>query len=886
MVTNGLLTGTYEPWLVCLSVAIAVLAAYAALDLAGRLHTTRGGSWWAWLLGGAVAMGTGIWAMHSIGMEAFRLPIPVLYDWPTVLLSLVAAVLASGTALWTVSQRGLKQAQIVYGSIAVGGGIAAMHYIGMDAMRLPAICEYSPWLVTLSVLDAMVISFAALKMGYSLRTRVPAGGWRKTGAAVLMGAAISTMYFLGMAAAKFKPVAAMQGGLDHAVRVSTLVVLCIVLVALMLLCVVFLSARLNRVFSEQEEQLEENQVLVAAIFDNMTEGVVVMNGEGKIVVRNKAANRLLGIGAEEQDYGAVTRQFEAFHLDGSLVSPENWPTARALRREYFQNYAIRLRNKKTGEMGAREISTSPMPRRPGGEFQVLVTYRDTTQRWIVDEARNRLASIVESSEDAIIGKDVHGFITSWNRGAERVFGYRSEEMVGQSVRRLLPPELEEEEDDIQERMLRGETMEHFETKRVTKARKLIHVSLTISPIRDGAGKVVGASKIARDITEKRHLEQQLHQSQKLEALGQLTGGIAHDFNNLLGVVMGNLDLVERQVEEQPVVRKRVKNAQEAVTRGAELTRRLLAFARQEELRAKPTNLEHCVKNVLELAGRTLGAEIRVSAHTDPELPAVQVDENRLESAILNLLVNARDATPKGGSLSITTSSRVLDQGHATVQSGEIAAGTYARLSISDTGSGMTAETLARAVEPFFTTKERGKGTGLGLAMVYGFVKQSGGALSIYSEPGIGTNITLYLPFAEVPAGVLEETQASPARDIHGIKVLVVDDEEGLLEIATTYLLEAGYKAIQARNGRDAMDMLKKQPDIALLMTDIILGDGMNGVALVQRAKEISPSIRFLYCSGFPADALADLRVLVEDAPLLNKPYQRAEFHTAVERAIN
>jgi PAS domain S-box-containing protein len=885
MVTNGFLTGTYEPWLVCLSVVIAMLAAYAALDLAGRLHTIQGKIWWAWLLGGAVAMGSGIWAMHYIGMEAFRLPIPVLYDWPTVMLSLVAAVGASATALWIVSYRGLRLGAIVYGSVSVGGGIASMHYIGMDAMRMRAMCVYSTPLVVLSVVDAVVVSFAALQVGYSLRNHIPDEGWRKAAAAVLMGASISSMHYVGMAAVKFKPMAEFDGGLEHAVQVSTLATMCIALITLVLLCLVYLSVSLNRVFSKQERELEHNQQLMRMIFENMSEAIVVMDAKGRIVVRNKAARLLLGVRAEDIEFTAVIQRLDVLYLSGEPIAPEDRPTARALRGDFVENYAVRCLNKETGAMGAREITTSPMPRMPGGELQVLVTFRDMTERWEMDEARNRLASIVEFSQDAIVGKDTNGIVTSWNRAAQRVFGYTAEEMVGRSVRTLLPADRQYEEDEIQKRLLRGETVEHFETTRKTKSGKLIHVSLMISPIRDGSGTIVGASKIARDITEKRLLEAQLHQSQKLEAVGQLTGGIAHDFNNLLGVVLGNLDLAERMVEDLPQVRRRIQSAQEAATRGADLTRRLLTFASREELRARPTDLGECVKNVMELAGRALGKEIQVSIHIEGELPTVMVDENQLESAILNLLVNARDAMPAGGSLSLWTSGRTVDAAHPLVQSGELAVGSYARLSISDTGTGMTAETLARAVEPFYTTKERGKGTGLGLAMVYGFVKQSGGALSIYSEVGVGTNVTLYLPFAEKAAGVDLLKKSEPTRNMHGVKVLVVDDEEGLLEIATAYLKEEGYEVMLARSGKEAMEILHEQADIALLVTDIILGDGMNGVVLVQRAKEISPEIRYLYCSGFPADALADQNVSMEHGRLLNKPYQRVEFQTAVHEAM-
>jgi len=880
------LKGSYDLRLVCLSVLIAVLAAYAALDLAGRLTTTRGKVRMAWLSGGAIALGSGIWAMHYVGMEAFRLPIPVLYDWPTVLLSLLAAILASAVALFTVSRPRVDLWKIVYGGFSVGGGIASMHYIGMDAMRLRAMCVYSTPLVVLSVAVAIVISFAALELSFSLRDRPHVWGWRKPIAAVLMGSAIAGMHYIGMAAVDFAPTASVQGSLAYAVGVSNLAVVCIAVVVITLLFVVFFSASLNRKFSLQTRRLEESQLLLQTVFENMSEGIVVMDRNRDILLTNKVGNKLLSLQELDRAYTSVQTQFEAFSADGNHLPPDQWPSSRALRGDFVKDYQILYRHRVTGATGAREMSTAPMPNRTGDDFQVIVTLRDTTEKWLADEARNRLALIVESSDDAIIGKDTFGVITSWNRGAEKVFGYSASEMVGQSIKLLLPPGRENEEDEILARVLRGETVDHFETTRKTKSAKIIHVSLTISPIKDARGKVVGASKIARDITERKMLESQLHQSQKLEAVGQLTGGIAHDFNNLLGVMLGNLDLLERAVSGQPVLLKRVNTAQDAATRGAHLIRRLLTFASREELRAAPTQLSHSIQDVLELASRTLGPDIKVTTDFELGMPPVLVDSSQLENVILNLIVNARDAMPQGGSISIVTRTSYLDEAYPSVQTADLKPGHFARVSVSDTGCGMTPETAARAFEPFFTTKPRSKGTGLGLAMVYGFVKQSGGSIRIYSEFGFGTTISFYLPFAEPGALPAKPVPVAQPSTHAGQKVLVVDDEEDLLEVAATYLNEAGYRALQASNGAEAIEIIAQQPDIGLLITDIIMGGGLNGVGLVQRAREISPGIRFLYCSGFPSDALAEKNVSLEEGQLLNKPYQREEFHAAVRQAMS
>ncbi len=885
MTSDSVLTGNYEPWLVCLSVAVAIVAGFAVLDLASRIHTVRGAAWWAWLAGGAAAMGAGIWAPHYIAMEAFQLPTPIYYDWPTVALALAIAVATSAATLFTMSRPRLTISQTLAGGTAVGLGVVLVHSLSMRAMRVAATFHHLPAMVALSAAEAILVSTLALFTGYTPHNRPHRTRVRKVFAAFLLAAAIAGEHYTAVVAAHFHPASTIQGTTTHAVRITPFAVAAIATLALLSLLLVFLIANLNRLFSLQQEQLLQSRILTQTVFENMTEGLVVMDAKGSIILRNQAANRLLSLDDRTDDYAAVVRQFDAFDLDGQPLAPEDWPTARARRGDFVTDYTILYRDKASGDMGSREVTTLQMPSRTKDGFRVLATFRDTTQRWLTGQARSRLASIVESSDDAIIGKDAAGIITSWNKGAERVFGYTPEEMIGQSIRRLLPPRRELEEEGILARILNGENVDHFQTVRRTKAGKLLHVSLTISPIRDGTGKITGASKIARDVTEQHVLELRLQQSQKLEAVGQLTGGIAHDFNNLLGVILGNLELLERTVGDQPLIMKRIRAAREAASHGADLTRRLLTFASHNEMRAQPTNLGKCAQSVLELASRALGPSIRVNTQFDEPMPAVLVDDSCLENAILNLLVNARDAMPNGGFLSVTTAARTLDCSHPSVLSGELAAGTYARLSISDTGSGMSTETRARALEPFFTTKPRGKGTGLGLAMVYGFVKQSGGAIRIYSEVGFGTNIALYLPFAEDIGSARQEKHSASPTVTRGAKVLVVDDEEGLLEIACAYLTEAGYHPIQATRGQEAIDILHHQPDIALLITDVILGDGINGIGLAQRARQISPSIQCIYCSGFPEDALSNGNILIQDCPLLNKPYQRHEFNTAVQHVM-
>ena len=486
----------------------------------------------------------------------------------------------------------------------------------------------------------------------------------------------------------------------------------------------------------QAQQLAQSNAQLRAIFDNLKEGIVVLDRAGTLVFINKSASRLHGPEAMPESIEEIADVFQVYLPGGVLLPKEEWPSARALRGDFVQGFEILIRRRDTGLASIVEIDTSAVRGPDGAITHVVIGYWDLTQSRHTDRARARLASIVESSEDAIIGKDRHGIVTSWNRGATKVFGYSAEEMVGQSIRLLLPPNLEQQEDEILDQIHRGETVDHIETLRRRKDGAIIHVSLSISPIRDEDGTVVGASKIARDITQMRLLERQLRQSQKMEAIGQLTGGIAHDFNNLLGVIFGNLDLLERLIADQPAALKRLQTARKAAERGADLTRRMLTFSSKEELSPRTALVDESIQNMVELASRALGAEIELITRLDPTIPPIFVDGPGLENALLNLVVNARDAMPKGGTVTITTELSELEESYPPVQTGELAAGSYACISISDTGLGMTSEVLERAFEPFFTTKPRHKGTGLGLAMVYGFVKQSGGYRSHLQRTGL------------------------------------------------------------------------------------------------------------------------------------------------------
>lgn len=387
-----------------------------------------------------------------------------------------------------------------------------------------------------------------------------------------------------------------------------------------------------------------------------------------------------------------------------------------------------------------------------------------------------------------------------------------------------------------------------------------------------------------DVTEQQALAAQLQQAQKMEAIGQLTGGVAHDFNNLLAIILGNLDLLEEDLPGDSRQRVLVRESLKAAERGAELTRRLLAFARRQPLKPEPTDVNRLVVGMTSLLRRTLGGDIRVETVLAPDLGPVLVDSVQLESALLNLAINARDAMPGGGRLTLRTAAVTIAAEGS--RSGPPKPGDYVEIVVSDTGAGMSAETVSRAFEPFFTTKRAGHGTGLGLSIVYGFVSQSGGHVSIDSAPGAGTSIRLLLPCAAVQASsAADSSREAPPHCGKGELVLLVEDDAAVRQLARQMLDQLCYRTIEATDGPSALAILAERRDIDLLFTDIVLPQGMNGLEIAQRARASRPDLRVLFMSGYADGALSPATDAGDPIDLLHKPFRKAELALRLRRAL-
>jgi PAS domain S-box-containing protein len=564
-----------------------------------------------------------------------------------------------------------------------------------------------------------------------------------------------------------------------------------------------------------------------------------------------------------------------------LVHPDHLEMYQADQRARLERpgmrTAIRFRARhRNGEwrwIGARTTNLLEDP----AVRAVLSNLRDITHENKAREAQAYLASIVEYSDQAIVGHDMKGQVTSWNRAAEKLFGYKADEILGKHISLLMPPELRDEGAAFVERAREGTVIDELDTLRRRKDGALVEVRVTLSPLRDAAGEVVGVVGMASDLRERKRAEdvvtrlrEQLQHAQRVEAIGRLAGGIAHDFNNALSVVLTYATLVLQDLPEGEPARADILEIQRAGQRAARLTQQLLAFSRQQVLQPKVLDLNETLSGMRDMLQRLLGEDVELSLLAATDLGRVNVDPGQVEQIIMNLAVNARDAMPHGGKLTIETSNVELDAEYAAAHLGATP-GRYVMLAVCDTGSGMDADTRSRIFEPFFTTKELGKGTGLGLSTVLGIVQQSGGSISVYSEVGVGTTFKVYLPRTDRDVEVTPSQLPPTADGGGGETILLVEDEQQVREVASLILRRGGYKVLLAENGEQGLAVAEEHGrGIDLLITDVVM-PRMNGRQLVERLTPRWPDLKVLFMSGYTDDAIVHHGVLEEGVNFLQKP---------------
>jgi PAS domain S-box-containing protein len=498
----------------------------------------------------------------------------------------------------------------------------------------------------------------------------------------------------------------------------------------------------------------------------------------------------------------------------------------------------------------------------------------------------RLAAIINSSDDAIISKDLDGTIRSWNPAAERIFGYTAAEMIGQPIFRLIPPELHDEEHGLLARIASGEHIAHYETTRYRKDGRRVLVALTLSPLRAPSGKLIGASAIKRDVTAQRGLELQLQQALRMEAVGRLAGGIAHDFNNLLTVIGGLTTLTLNRVQDGTREHHDLEQVLKAANRASALTEQLLTFSRRQLAALEVIDPNDIVRGLESLLRRLIGEHIVIQTRLAHDAWHIRANRAQLEQVIMNLVINARDAMPDGGTLTIQSENAEV-AGRFSQEQLRLEPGPYVVLSVSDTGGGMDAVTQASIFEPFFTTKRPGEGTGLGLATVYAIVQQAGGAIYVYSEPGQGSVFKVYLPRVETPAEVPEapEPRLLVAPASVRATVLLVEDEPAVRSFTSRVLEDAGYRVLEAGSGEEALSLSAEFDEpIALLLTDVVM-PGVNGRVLAERMRALHPGIAVVYTSGYTDDMVVRTGAVAEGSAFLQKPFTPQGLLDRVRRAL-
>jgi PAS domain S-box-containing protein len=627
--------------------------------------------------------------------------------------------------------------------------------------------------------------------------------------------------------------------------------------------------------------------LLRAVVDTAVDGVILIDAHGRVLMFNPACETLFGYAAEE-----------VIGQNVKMLMPRPYRDEHDHYLGNFQRTGIRkiigigrqvTGQRKDGTVFPMDLSVGEAKQDNESIFVGIIhdlTERERVEREVRETAA-RLRALVETAVDGMILIDAQGRVLMFNPACEKLFGYVASEVIGQNVKMLMPAPY------------RGEHDRYLDNFHRTGVRKIIGIGREVTGQRkDGSifpmNLSVGEAKqegesvfvgIVHDLTDRKHTEEQLVQAQKMEAVGQLSGGIAHDFNNLLTVIVGNAEFLSDELKARHDLQRLADAIVQAGERGAELTQRLLAYGRRQTLNPIEIDCNQLVTGMRKLLQRTLSEEIEIKVALDSELASAFADTGQLENALLNLAINAKDAMATGGTITVTTANMCLDERYAE-QHPEVHPGDYVMIAVTDDGCGMPKEVLEHVFEPFYTTKEVGKGSGLGLSMVYGFVKQSNGHVAIYSEPGLGTTVRIYLPATATSADKAQRFRPEAEEADAGQEtVLIAEDDPFVRAYAVTCLEGLGYRVIEAVDGRDALNKITAGTRADLLFTDVVMPGGVNGWELAESARRLQPELRVLLTSGYALEALAERGRLPVGAVVLNKPYRKAELARRVREAL-
>src|SRR5581483_9791363 len=630
---------------------------------------------------------------------------------------------------------------------------------------------------------------------------------------------------------------------------------------------------------QAEAEMRFQKSLLEAQNEASIDGVLVVGPSGHILSHNRRFCELWGL-SEKQLVGKDGEPTLQFVL--SLVADREEFVSRV---RHLYEHPDETSQEEIELKDGRVFDRHGAPvRGPAGEYYGRVWYfHDITDQKRAQVELTRLAAAIQQTADSIVITNPKGDIEYVNPAFEKVTGYSMEEVLGHNPRILKSgrndPAIYTE---LWRTLTRGDVWEgHLINRR--KDGTFFNERATISAVRDRAGNVVNYVAVKKDVTHEIQLEDQLRQSQKMEAIGQLAGGVAHDFNNLLTAINGYSSLALQRIDGNSQIKSYLEEIKKAGDRAANLTRQLLAFGRKQILQPVPLNLNDIVTDMNKMLRRLIGEDIELIARLDTEVRTIKADPGQVEQVLVNLVVNARDAMPTGGSLTIETANIELDSNYAGKRIG-VAPGRYVMLAISDTGTGMNEAVRARIFDPFFTTKEKGKGTGLGLSTVYGIVKQSGGNVWVYSEEGRGTTFKVYLPAletAEQTEAIEAETEIRPGSET----ILLLEDEDMVRTLTRQILESAGYAVMEASRGEEAIDLAQRNGGIDLLLTDVVMPE-MSGKEVADHIFAVRPSLKILFMSGYTDEAIVHHGVLDENVEFIQKPFTLAALTKKVRDVLD
>ncbi|HUS05293.1 MAG TPA: PAS domain S-box protein [Bryobacteraceae bacterium] len=629
------------------------------------------------------------------------------------------------------------------------------------------------------------------------------------------------------------------------------------------------------------EALQRSEEYFRSLIENALDIITVLDTDGNIRYGSPSLDRVLG--------------YEPGHLNGSSIYPLIHPEDQSAFRERLSSssrnpgashsFEFRLRHATGSWLVLEGIGKSFAS--DSAVAGLVLNSRDITQRKGAEEAlreaNETLRAVIETSPLAIYSLDLEGRVKSWNAAAEAIFGFSEAEVLNRSLPIIFPQDQPAFRIRLRQAAL-GKVMVGDEGRRCRKDGSPIEVSIWSAQLRDATGAVTGIVAAVADNTERKRLEEQFRQAQKMEAVGRLAGGVAHDFNNLLTVITGYCQMLLDRLPESDPLYGDMQQVLKAADRATTLTKQLLAFSRKQIVQPKIVDLRLLIMELEHMLHRLLGEDIELLIHSAPGLGKVRVDPGQLEQVIVNLVVNARDAMPSGGKLTIEMHNMDVSAGYASRHL-TLAAGSYVLLAVSDTGSGITPEVKTHLFEPFFTTKEKGRGTGLGLSTSYGIIKQNQGEILVYSEIGYGTVFKIYLPRVQEPASLDAPLHAEP-RDYRGSEtILVVEDEDGVRRVVGEMLQKQGYRVLAASGGPEAIELcLTNNERMHLLITDVVMPK-MSGRELANRIRAMRPDIQVLFVSGYTDSAIVHHGVLDPGTDFLQKPFAPEQLAAKVRAVL-